>query len=154
MIAYTVPLFLRGQVITDDLVAFETRTGVAQFRVSKPGLPPLKYRAAVLARGVFQNPNGAPAEEESVAVGGDGCSGAGSSVTLRTIRRGRESAAARAPGTRCQRRHERRDRWQRTGCSRNTVAFFTRFGGYIRTPYRRSMPAKSRAFVASQLHTS
>ena len=31
MIAYTVPLFLRGRVITDDLVAFGTRKGVAQF---------------------------------------------------------------------------------------------------------------------------
>jgi Acyl-CoA reductase (LuxC) len=29
--AYTVPLFLRGQVITDDLVPFETRSGAAQF---------------------------------------------------------------------------------------------------------------------------
>lgn len=32
MIAYTVPLFLRGRVITDDLVAFGTRKGVAQFQ--------------------------------------------------------------------------------------------------------------------------
>lgn len=32
MIAYTVPLFLRGQVITDDLVPFETRIGAAQFQ--------------------------------------------------------------------------------------------------------------------------
>ncbi len=32
MIAYTVPLFLRGRVITDDLVAFGTRKGIAQFQ--------------------------------------------------------------------------------------------------------------------------
>lgn len=32
MIAYTVPLFLRGQVITDDLVGFDTRIGAAQFQ--------------------------------------------------------------------------------------------------------------------------
>ena len=32
MIAYTVPLFLRGRVITDDLVTFGTRKGVAQFQ--------------------------------------------------------------------------------------------------------------------------
>lgn len=31
MIAYTVPLFLRGEVITDDLVSFGTRQGAAQF---------------------------------------------------------------------------------------------------------------------------
>lgn len=31
MIAYTVPLFLRGQVITDDLVPFDTRIGASQF---------------------------------------------------------------------------------------------------------------------------
>ncbi len=30
--AYTVPLFLRGQVITDDLVSFDTRSGGAQFQ--------------------------------------------------------------------------------------------------------------------------
>ena len=30
--AYTVPLFLRGEVITDDLVSFGTRTGAAQFQ--------------------------------------------------------------------------------------------------------------------------
>lgn len=30
--AYTVPLFLRGQVITDDLVSFGTRSGDAQFQ--------------------------------------------------------------------------------------------------------------------------
>jgi len=30
--AYTVPLFLRGEVITDDLVTFGTRTGEAQFQ--------------------------------------------------------------------------------------------------------------------------
>ena len=32
MIAYTVPLFLRGRVITDDLVPFDTRMGAAQFQ--------------------------------------------------------------------------------------------------------------------------
>jgi hypothetical protein len=32
VIAYTVPLFLRGRVITDDLVTFGTRKGVAQFQ--------------------------------------------------------------------------------------------------------------------------
>ena len=32
MIAYTVPLFLRGQVITEDLVPFDTRIGAAQFQ--------------------------------------------------------------------------------------------------------------------------
>lgn len=32
MIAYTVPLFLRGQVIVDDLVPFETRIGASQFQ--------------------------------------------------------------------------------------------------------------------------
>jgi hypothetical protein len=32
VIAYTVPLFLRGRVITDNLVAFGTRKGVAQFQ--------------------------------------------------------------------------------------------------------------------------
>ncbi|MGA8328024.1 MAG: acyl-CoA reductase, partial [Mycobacterium sp.] len=32
MIAYTVPLFLRGRVIADDLVTFGTRKGVAQFQ--------------------------------------------------------------------------------------------------------------------------
>ncbi len=32
MIAYTVPLFLRGRVITDDLVPFDTRVGAAQFQ--------------------------------------------------------------------------------------------------------------------------
>ena len=32
MIAYTVPLFLRGRVITDDLVRFDTRVGPAQFQ--------------------------------------------------------------------------------------------------------------------------
>lgn len=32
MIAYTVPLFVRGQVITDDLVPFETRIGASQFQ--------------------------------------------------------------------------------------------------------------------------
>ena len=30
--AYTVPLFLRGEVITDDLVSFGTRGGGAQFQ--------------------------------------------------------------------------------------------------------------------------
>ncbi|WP_084187791.1 acyl-CoA reductase [Mycobacterium paraffinicum] len=32
MIAYTVPLFLRGRVITDDLIPFDTRIGAAQFQ--------------------------------------------------------------------------------------------------------------------------
>ena len=32
MIAYTVPLFLRGRVITDHLVPFDTRVGAAQFQ--------------------------------------------------------------------------------------------------------------------------
>ncbi|WP_245604908.1 hypothetical protein [Mycobacterium genavense] len=32
MIAYTVPLFLRGQIITDDLVPFDTRIGAARFQ--------------------------------------------------------------------------------------------------------------------------
>lgn len=32
MIAYTVPLFLRGRVITDDLVPFHTRIGASQFQ--------------------------------------------------------------------------------------------------------------------------
>jgi Acyl-CoA reductase (LuxC) len=32
VIAYTVPLFLRGQVITDHLVPFDTRVGSAQFQ--------------------------------------------------------------------------------------------------------------------------
>ena len=32
MIAYTVPLFLRGRVITDHLIPFGTRKGVAQFQ--------------------------------------------------------------------------------------------------------------------------
>jgi hypothetical protein len=32
VIAYTVPLFLRGRVITDDLVTFGSRKGVAQFQ--------------------------------------------------------------------------------------------------------------------------
>jgi hypothetical protein len=32
VIAYTVPLFLRGHVITDDLVPFDTRMGAAQFQ--------------------------------------------------------------------------------------------------------------------------
>ena len=30
--AYTVPLFLRGELITDDLVPFGTRTGDVQFQ--------------------------------------------------------------------------------------------------------------------------
>ncbi len=30
--AYTVPLFLRGEVITDDLVSFGTRRGATQFQ--------------------------------------------------------------------------------------------------------------------------
>jgi hypothetical protein len=29
--AYTVPLFLRGEVITDDLVTFGTRNGATRF---------------------------------------------------------------------------------------------------------------------------
>ncbi|MDT5230388.1 MAG: hypothetical protein QOJ56_5980 [Mycobacterium sp.] len=37
MIAYTVPLFLRGRVITDDLVPFETRIGVSQFQTPDMG---------------------------------------------------------------------------------------------------------------------
>jgi hypothetical protein len=32
VIAYTVPLFLRGRIITDDLISFGTRKGVAQFQ--------------------------------------------------------------------------------------------------------------------------
>ena len=32
MIAYTVPLFLRGRVITEDLVPFDTRIGASQFQ--------------------------------------------------------------------------------------------------------------------------
>ena len=32
MIAYTVPLFLRGRLITDELVPFDNRTGVSQFQ--------------------------------------------------------------------------------------------------------------------------
>jgi hypothetical protein len=35
--AYTVPLFLRGQVITDDLVRFDTRIGAAQFAAPDMG---------------------------------------------------------------------------------------------------------------------
>jgi hypothetical protein len=30
--AYTVPLFVRGEVITDDLISFSTRSGAAQFQ--------------------------------------------------------------------------------------------------------------------------
>ena len=37
MTAYTVPLFLRGQVITDDLVRFDTRIGAAQFAAPDMG---------------------------------------------------------------------------------------------------------------------
>ncbi|MGO9152035.1 acyl-CoA reductase [Mycobacterium sp.] len=37
MIAYTVPLFLRGRVITDDLVPFHTRIGAAQFQAPDMG---------------------------------------------------------------------------------------------------------------------
>ena len=37
MIAYTVPLFLRGRVITDDLVPFETRIGASQFQAPDMG---------------------------------------------------------------------------------------------------------------------
>jgi hypothetical protein len=32
VIAYTVPLFLRGEVVAEDLVAFDTRVGAAQFQ--------------------------------------------------------------------------------------------------------------------------
>jgi hypothetical protein len=32
VIAYTVPLFLRGRIITEDLVSFDTRVGAAQFQ--------------------------------------------------------------------------------------------------------------------------
>ena len=32
MIAYTVPLFLRGRIITDDLVPFDNRRGLSQFQ--------------------------------------------------------------------------------------------------------------------------
>jgi Acyl-CoA reductase (LuxC) len=32
VIAYTVPLFLRGEVITEDMVPFDTRVGAAQFQ--------------------------------------------------------------------------------------------------------------------------
>ena len=34
MIAYTVPLFLRGRLITDELVPFDNRTGVSQFQAA------------------------------------------------------------------------------------------------------------------------
>ena len=37
--AYTVPLFLRGEVITDDLVSFGTRSGGAQFAGAGYGPP-------------------------------------------------------------------------------------------------------------------
>jgi hypothetical protein len=37
VIAYTVPLFLRGRVITDDLVQFDTRIGAAQFQAPDMG---------------------------------------------------------------------------------------------------------------------
>jgi len=37
VIAYTVPLFLRGRVITDDLVPFETRIGASQFQAPDMG---------------------------------------------------------------------------------------------------------------------
>jgi hypothetical protein len=30
--AYTVPLFLRGEVVTDDLVSFGTRSGATEFQ--------------------------------------------------------------------------------------------------------------------------
>ena len=30
--AYTVPLFLRGRLITDDLVSFGTRHGISEFQ--------------------------------------------------------------------------------------------------------------------------
>ena len=35
--AYTVPLFLRGRVIADDLVTFGTRAGDAQFQAPDMG---------------------------------------------------------------------------------------------------------------------
>ena len=50
MIAYTVPLFLRGQVITDDLVGFDTRIGAARFAAPDMG------------RYVEQLPLGSPAQ--------------------------------------------------------------------------------------------
>jgi len=34
VIAYTVPLFLRGRLITDELVPFDNRTGVSQFQAA------------------------------------------------------------------------------------------------------------------------
>lgn len=37
MIAYTVPLFLRGRVITDDLIPFDTRIGASQFQAPDMG---------------------------------------------------------------------------------------------------------------------
>jgi acyl-CoA reductase-like NAD-dependent aldehyde dehydrogenase len=37
VIAYTVPLFLRGRLIVDDLVAFDTRLGAAQFQAPDMG---------------------------------------------------------------------------------------------------------------------
>ena len=49
--AYTVPLFLRGRVITDDLVSFGTRSGSAQFEAPDMSkyveLLPLKSPAAM-----------------------------------------------------------------------------------------------------------
>jgi hypothetical protein len=50
VIAYTVPLFLRGRVITDDLVPFDNRTGVSQFQ------------APDMAKYVGQLPLGSPAQ--------------------------------------------------------------------------------------------
>ena len=50
MIAYTVPLFLRGRLITDELVPFDNRTGVSQFQ------------AADMAKYVEQVPLKSPAE--------------------------------------------------------------------------------------------
>jgi hypothetical protein len=50
VIAYTVPLFLRGQVITDDLVGFDTRIGASRFAAPDVG----KY--------VEQLPLGSPAQ--------------------------------------------------------------------------------------------
>jgi len=50
VIAYTVPLFLRGRLITDELVPFDNRTGVSQFQ------------AADMAKYVEQVPLKSPAE--------------------------------------------------------------------------------------------
>jgi Acyl-CoA reductase (LuxC) len=37
LIAYTVPLFVRGRVITDDLIPFDTRIGASQFQAPDMG---------------------------------------------------------------------------------------------------------------------